>query len=273
MNQHREDLRHLMVAGTITFPSTFPNLGLLSFEEQADLADITSSTSNRYLCVTEETSVGVTIKRKVPVSDVRAVFVPRDCRHVRIDDGTWLLGSEIEQSLSVLFRNSIHVRGIVYVAETTATLLEVRAGMTAAESAQYYPPIACDRSNNHYNPGTPGAAHPFSSATGVGQHQVSAQQVPSNPYGQAARQFYPQHLLECESYDSPHVPRRFECESYDSAYAPRRFECESYESPYAPRRFECDSYSKTEIPGDCVVNPQDPHLAPFKGFQWQRKQD
>jgi hypothetical protein len=245
MNQQREDLRHLMLAGTITFPSTFPNLGLLSFEEQADLAEITSSTSSRYLCVTEETSVSVTIRRKVPLSDVRAVFIPRDCRHVRLEDGTWYLGNEIEQSLVVLFRNSIQVRAIAYIAEATATLLEVRAGMTAAESSQYYPPIACDRSNNHYNPGMTSVAPPFSTSFSGGHPQVSAQHVQSSPYGDATKQSYPSHLLECESYNSPH----------------------------AARRYECESYSMTEAQHESVVNPQDPHLAPFKGYQWQRKQD
>ena len=60
--------------------------------------------------------------------------------------GTWLLGNEISAYLSGKDR----VLGIVFVAEAESTLLEVHAGMTAGESAQYYPPLPSDRSFNHY---------------------------------------------------------------------------------------------------------------------------
>jgi hypothetical protein len=43
------------------------------------------------------------------------------------------------------------VKGIVYVRENASSMLELQAGLTAAESAEYYPPLPDDRSVNHYN--------------------------------------------------------------------------------------------------------------------------
>ena len=40
--------------------------------------------------------------------------------------------------------------GTVFVRETTPVLMQVEVSMTAAESAEYYPPVVRDRSDVHY---------------------------------------------------------------------------------------------------------------------------
>lgn len=229
MTQQREDIRHLMLAGTISFPSTFPKLGLLGLVDRPDLAEITAAPSSRYLTVTEDSSLSVTIKRWVAISEVKAVLVPRDPNHVRAEDGMWYFGNEIEQALTVCLRNGQRPLGIAYVAEATATLLEVRAGMTAAESAQYYPPITCDRTRNHYNPGS----------------VVLAQQVPSHVGGNQAG---------------------------NPAPTQRAFECDAFQRTRSPLRpLECDAYTTTRSSTPDVINPHDPHLAPYKNKTWQQQ--
>ena len=40
--------------------------------------------------------------------------------------------------------------GTVFVNENAPVLMQVRVSMTAAESAEYYPPVVRDRSDSHY---------------------------------------------------------------------------------------------------------------------------
>jgi hypothetical protein len=103
------------------------------------------------LVVTERPSARVTLKRCLPVSQARAVFLPRNPTSVRLNDGTWLLDDEVSVGLRCALNELPVVQGIVYVAEHSPTLLEVHAGLTAAENAQYYPPLPCDRSQDHYD--------------------------------------------------------------------------------------------------------------------------
>jgi hypothetical protein len=149
---NREQLMHLAVSGTVTFPATFPRLAEIHIRRDLDLPLACGEQTATYLIAIERPSVRVTMKRSLPVRDVRAVFLPRDVNCVNVADGTWLLGSEIEVGLRMQIVSGKRIFGIVYIAEQTATLLEVQAGMTAAESSQYYPPLPCDRSVNHYDP-------------------------------------------------------------------------------------------------------------------------
>ncbi len=143
---NRDDYRHLLLAGTVTFPATFPQLGSITLIPEATPSGIEGGKQHEMLVVKEFPSAKVTISRKVMVDNVRAVFIPQDPSRVSYDWGTWLLVDEIAEFL----RGKERVRGIVFVLEAGSTLLEVLAGMTAGESAQYYPPLPQDRSFNHY---------------------------------------------------------------------------------------------------------------------------
>lgn len=149
---NREQLKHLAVSATVTFPATFPRLAELRLRQCRAVPPNNGEQETSYLVAIERPSVRVTMNRVLPLSDVRAIFIPRDRNCVHPEDGTWLLGSEIEIGIRLQITSHNALYGIVYVAEQTATLLEVQAGMTAAESAQYYPPLPCDRSVNHYDP-------------------------------------------------------------------------------------------------------------------------
>ncbi len=108
---------------------------------------------NQYVVEVQETpSPRVTLQRKVLASKVRAVFIPNNPASINQNAGVWLLGKEVETGLKLLQNQKVSpIIGIVYVPEDEPSLLVMQAGMTAAESTQYYPPLPCDRSYNHYN--------------------------------------------------------------------------------------------------------------------------
>lgn len=143
---NRDDLRHLLLSGTVTFPATFPQLGNISLVNESIPGGAEGDQQREMLVVKEFPSAKVTISRRVFADKVRAVFVPHDVSRVSYACGTWLL----DQEVAVYLRDKRQVLGIVFVSETESTLLDVRAGMTAGESAQYYPPLPADRSFNHY---------------------------------------------------------------------------------------------------------------------------
>jgi len=175
---NREQLRQLALAGTVTFPATFPRLAELRLESLQGLpiGPPGGPVSTMMLLVaTERPSAKVTITRKLAVAQVAAIFLPHNVHNVRSDDGYWFLQGEVAEGLSALLNQSSSLHGIVYVAEHCSTLLEVQAGMTAAESAQYYPPLPCDRSHNHYNPSAGGSMGPGQGVPGQG---VPGQGVP-----------------------------------------------------------------------------------------------
>lgn len=149
---NRDDYRQLLLSGTVTFPATFPQLGSISLCSEPVPCGLGGQNQRMQdmLVVHEFPSARVTIARKLFAEKVRAIFLPQDPNRVNYGCGTWLLDQEIAAHL----RSVGQVLGIVFVPETESTLLEVRAGLTAGESAQYYPPLPCDRSYNHY------AGHP-----------------------------------------------------------------------------------------------------------------
>ncbi len=143
---NRDDYRHLLLAGTVTFPATFPQLGSISLISESIPCGVENQSQREVLIVKEFPSAKVTLARRIFSDKVRAVFIPQDPCQVSYACGTWLLANEIATFLRLKRR----VLGIVFVPESESTLLEVRAGMTAGESAQYYPPLPHDRSINHY---------------------------------------------------------------------------------------------------------------------------
>jgi hypothetical protein len=145
----RRQLRSLSLAGTVALPSPFPELGKISLQAggvvyqggqgespKEDLVVIEHVQSNR-----------VTLTRRVFLRDVMAVaFAP-------IDESTnnWFFGPEIARELRA--RSSDNkpelMEGIAYVREDAPVLMEVEVSMTAAESADFYPPVP-ERADDDY---------------------------------------------------------------------------------------------------------------------------
>lgn len=148
---NRDEYRQMLLAGSVTFPATFPQVGRLTLLVESRPAR--PSDQLEILAVEEYPSPRVTLTRRVLAAKVRAVFLPRDARAVHFTDGQWLLEDEIVAGLKQRLADGPGpVFGIVFVPESEPSMLHVSAGMTAAESSQYYPPLPNDPSHNHYNP-------------------------------------------------------------------------------------------------------------------------
>src|SRR5262245_35826436 len=94
----RRQAQALHLAGTVSVPPTFPELGKLRLEPGAcGVAPHGKTAPADVLCVEQELSPRVSIVRKFLVSDVAAVFVPKSPGNVSLSDGTWLLAGEISQ--------------------------------------------------------------------------------------------------------------------------------------------------------------------------------
>jgi len=191
MKLSRQQLLAKSLAGTVSFPSTLPHLADLSIlpVQPSDQGN----EQTRQLRVEHRMSPSLTIIRTVDLSEVAAVFLPRDLRHVDLNDGTWLLAEEIPAQLAIHQNNSSNgpLRGIVRLPEQATVFMQVEVGMTAAESAEYYPPIACDRAVNHYQ------------LPGEGQGTVQQTRSPDGPFFcecETATDIYPTvTFCECES--------------------------------------------------------------------------
>ncbi len=184
----RERYRQLLLAGTITFPATLPRVAELSLQaiKQLPVTDFGGMKhGGKWVVATERPSPRVTIVRSVSATEVRAVFLPRNPANLDWNHGTWLLESEVLPGLQMQLNDSPRAYGVLYVPEFSPTLLEVHTGMTAAESAQYYPPLPCDRSRDHYQ-----AGH-------AKQGDLSAQSQASASGQMATRQEYE---TPCDSY-------------------------------------------------------------------------
>jgi hypothetical protein len=145
-HKNRSAAQSMLLAGTIPFPTIFPELGLLTYSEQGiDLPGPARSEKRATLTAEQLLSPRLTIWRTFFVDDVAAVFLPDDEKQVKLADGEWLLKGEVKA-----LKKAGPSKGIVYVRENAPTLLYVQVGMTAAESAEYYPPLPDDRSLNHY---------------------------------------------------------------------------------------------------------------------------
>lgn len=175
---NRNDYRQLLLAGTVTFPATFPQLGRISLVSESVPCQVEGVYRTQDVLVVHEfPSAKVTITRRVFADKVRALFLPQDPNRVSYACGEWLLNKEIADRLR---RCKGPVLGILFVPESESTLLEVRAGLTAGESAQYYPPLPSDRSYNHYS------AHPKQ-----------------------------QHMFSCDGCDHMESERYFSCDGND----------------------------------------------------------
>jgi hypothetical protein len=155
----RHQLRSFHLAGTVALPSPYPEVGYLflvsgglhyqsakSKLPSLDLVAIEHCQSNR-----------VTITRYVALHDVMAVLLS-GCPNPD-SDRDWYFGPEIAPQLEA--RSTVDAShlcvGIAYVREQAPILMKVEVGLTAAESAEYYPPVVGERSDVHYHFANPAA--------------------------------------------------------------------------------------------------------------------
>jgi hypothetical protein len=160
MNLNECQLRSMYLAGTVSIPLTFPELGAISLHG-------TAAGSRAVVRVEHRISPKLLIARSVLLDEVEGVFLPKDPTHVDFADGDWLIATDVgpglEQRTGCLGNS---VLGILYVREHARVLMQVEVGMTAAESVEYYPPMAGDRSVNHYNLSPRAWCAPWSAACG-----------------------------------------------------------------------------------------------------------
>jgi hypothetical protein len=162
----------LELAGTVPLPCPFPalarvNLSLSRLDQAVleELPTLPPSEQSRFLRqllveVVHEVNPRLIMTRLVKLSDLSALFVPDDPRAPEHSRGRWLLSEDLfALALSILEGLDrldplpatvplLDEPAIAYVPETAKLLLRVETGMTAAESAEYYPPMPGDRSHD-----------------------------------------------------------------------------------------------------------------------------
>ncbi len=141
VNFNQQQLRAIYLAGTVSIPAKFPELAEIRFE----------SISKKQIVVhaTQTSSPKLVITRSFFLDDVSSLFLPNDPDCVDLTDGEWYEKASLKSHASDQDADESEM-GIIYVREHAQSLLRVEAGMTAAESAEYYPPLPDDRSVNHY---------------------------------------------------------------------------------------------------------------------------
>lgn len=150
MSKTEQQLRSMYLSGTVSIPARFP-----------DVADISYSRNEGeggpfFVTATQQLSRKVVIRRTFFAQDVMSLFIPHNAQQVDFEQGTWLEGAALAEKLSNLLGKT-STKGIIYVREFAQSILEMEAGLTAAESAQYYPPLPEDRSVDHYDMSSKGA--------------------------------------------------------------------------------------------------------------------
>jgi len=144
-------VRQLSLAGTISCPPQFPDVGKITLQLHAIPEHCEPAHCGHDLIeVVHDVSPRVEISRRFLVESVQAMFLPKDPKAVDLKHGHWYFGQQVKEKLEKAMRQNEAVVGIVYTPESASTLMRVDVAMTAAESAQYYPPLSGDRSHNHY---------------------------------------------------------------------------------------------------------------------------
>ena len=145
MHINDEQIRTMYLAGTVSVPLIFPELGKITAGRQSE-----DPASPLLLRVEHRISPRLMIARSFLLSEVAVVFIPNDPHCVDVNRGRWLVNGQLESVLLPQGDASVEVLGIAYVLERARTLMQVEVGMTAAESVDYYPPLPGDRSLDHY---------------------------------------------------------------------------------------------------------------------------
>lgn len=143
--------RSLYLAGTIPIPSPTPNVGRISLHSLWPKGGDAASRET-VLKVEHVQSNRLAISRSVLLSEVDAVHVSDDDANPPELRDQWFCGKKSVEEFAGLLEQAKpeEIVGVVYVRETARVLMNVMVSMTAAESAEYYPPVLRERSDGHY---------------------------------------------------------------------------------------------------------------------------
>jgi hypothetical protein len=148
--------RAMHLAGTVGFPTPYPEPGWISVA-QGHSRGSNGNGPELMVRVEHVQSNRLRVSRTVPLSAVEAVHFADDPANPHELRDRWVVpaGRQLD-SLAALNSTSCGtprgaLAGTVFVKEATPVLMEVQVGMTAAESAEYYPPVCQERSDAHYN--------------------------------------------------------------------------------------------------------------------------
>jgi hypothetical protein len=181
MTLTRNQWLSMQLAGTVSIPPTLPDQVLIKLVPVGDSAGSSAAgvrQVTRELLLTEQAiSPRVTIRRYFPVEDVTAIQNLDGSFRNDTHGGNWFFGQEITCGPAADRLRTEGFLGIAYIREQAPAFMQVDVGMTAAESAEYYPPLPGDRSQDHYQFGTVHSAtsHSFCS----GGAPCSAWRVPT----------------------------------------------------------------------------------------------
>lgn len=132
-----ESMRALRLAGTVSIPTPFPESGWISYGRNFDSQGSVQTMMN-LVRVEHVLSNQVMVARTVRRKDLQAIWLADHEENPFPHRRMWVNQPEV-------FYNLLKKRklvGSIFVREAAPVLLEVQVGMTAAESAEYYPPIA-----------------------------------------------------------------------------------------------------------------------------------
>lgn len=133
-------IRHLHLAGTVSIPRHFPELGRIWYLPKGAEGD-DENRKTPVLRVEHELSHTASVTRTCLLEEVRAVFVPKKPSKVDLKKGRFLLRHEIADAWPHLKKDADGaVLGIVHVHETARTHTEVSMGMAAARSVEFVVP-------------------------------------------------------------------------------------------------------------------------------------
>ena len=125
------------LVGTIAIPNAFPELATIQSHAQARL--IGGGALDNVLQIIERKPQW-TIVRTVSVRDVIAVFTttetnPGEIRRDWLNAKNWITGKRSIRDIKGT------QTGIAYVSDRARVIMNIEFGMTAADSAEYYPPV------------------------------------------------------------------------------------------------------------------------------------
>lgn len=137
------DLRKMYLAGTVAIPAA-PAKATVTVEQSG------SGREGFFLVKAEQClSAKVTVSRTFFQDDVRAIYIAADKSN---KSKGWTAGKAAVNGLLKKHLGENGFDGVLHVREDAQSLLETKAGLTASENAEYYPPMPQERSSvGHYN--------------------------------------------------------------------------------------------------------------------------
>jgi len=241
----REQSVAMQLAGTVSFPPTLPNLVRIALVPatavQGKASDNGKAASREMILTEQSVSARVMIRRYFSVADVTAIQASHGESSGGSGPGVWYLGQELTEGAMGNKLRGPGVWGIAYVREQAQTLMQVDVGMTAAESAEYYPPLPGDRSHDHYQFG---AVH---SSASVGLCSSASSYAGSNDVDAAMKS-----ISWCSSQRSTAQPMQYASQPMQYAAQPNQYAAQP--NQYAAQPAHRDSLAEPTSAVDVSVS-------------------